>query len=202
MHHQTKQIVFQSTLNNYRKYLKHNNSSADIERFLHNMSVTDNNWTGRNLTWLELYILYRTRGHPKPIRDPKKLSHARATLDKQVIAFKNTLRGTANRIIKYEDGINPFKPTKAIKDQLAGIGILGKHQGPQCNISITTGEQMIIAKWLHTLNHSCNNNKICDIVEGKCGFVPKKTQAQRQNKMGRKHTHYWRCTCPEKTAVC
>ena len=46
------------------------NPDADkAERFLANLRVCDAESVNRGITWHELYVLYRIRGYPKPIKD-------------------------------------------------------------------------------------------------------------------------------------
>ena len=116
-----------------------------MQAFLLNVQLCKAQPTTRAVTWIELYVLYRLRGHPKPIPDPSVVSRNRATADKQIKQFKNLLRGTASRILPKETADTYLSPAKANKDVLLGLATNGKHAQLICNVHISEKEQQEIA---------------------------------------------------------
>ena len=121
----------------------------------------------RPITWVELYILYRTRGYDKPIAKTDNIAKAGANVDKQLKRFKLLIRATTTRTLAGTDQLRHFRPAKNIKDNLVGIGISGNHQGPAFNVRVSENEQNEIAKRLHKLNHTITEDKWNGILDGK-----------------------------------
>jgi hypothetical protein len=66
-----------------------------------------------------------------------------------------------------------FCPAKIESENLIGIGITGKHQGPSFNVFVTADEQREIAINLHQLNHTLPKIKIDKIIAGQLNFLPR-----------------------------
>ena len=96
------------------------------------------------VTWLELYILYRIRGNPKPIHVAKG-PKPKATLAKHMTTFKRQIRGVAAKVFLDSDAMDLFKPHKARPGSLEGVGITGKHQGLSMCMYVNENEQHQIA---------------------------------------------------------
>ena len=124
------------------------------------------------MTWLELYILYRIRGNPKPIPDAGGLK-PKATLSKQTNAFKRQLRGMANKIFLESEALRLFRPHKAKPGILNSVGVTGKHQGPTLSVFVNENEKEVIAKNLYMLNHSCTKKNLHEIMNGKRNIQPR-----------------------------
>ena len=111
------------------------------------------------ITWLELYIVYRVKGHPKPIPDPSPKAQLKATAAKQIQAFKKAVRGNVARTLINSDDAQLFRPAKAQIDTLKGVGIQGKHATLSLNIAVTPKERVDIAHALVRLNGPCAASK-------------------------------------------
>ena len=149
-------------------------NNEHMNGFLNSIKVQRIDSNMRGITWLEMYILYKLRGYKQPIDDPTCVGHARATADKQLVAFKNLVRAVSSKLYLKEKGKSMFTPAVVVNENLKGIGILGKQHGPSFNIYITKEEQKQIAKHLHRLNHTINKVKLEAVVLGEAKFVPRK----------------------------
>lgn len=98
----------------------------------------------RAITWYELYILYRIRGHPKPLADPVRTAHNCATADKQIRAFQKALRGVVAHTVCRSDA-HLFKPDKMHKSVLLGLAITGTYPTISCNAYVTDEERKSLA---------------------------------------------------------
>ena len=83
---ETSKFEAQTTLQNYTRFAKACKAGKEIEAFLHEIDVKHVDHQ-RDITWIELYLIYRIRGYNKPLEDPPILQN-RHTLDKQLGAFK------------------------------------------------------------------------------------------------------------------
>ena len=160
-------------LGHYQKFIKDDVSAMHIHSFIENLSVKKSVENNRPITWLELFILYRLRGYKKPIDDPKDISHVRATMDKQMNTFKTKVRAIVSRIYANSQQAGLFAPDKIKNENLIGIGIIGKHQGPSFNVKVTDDEKYQIAVNLHLLNHTLSLTKIDKIIKGQTKFIPR-----------------------------
>ena len=119
----TNPIIATFTIHDYHKVINNNSVAIHIEAFLSDLQVADASSCGRGITWIELYILYRYRGHSKPVADSTHKAISRATAAKQVRAFKKAVRVNIARTLCDSDHQHYFKPAKAVKGALLGVGI-------------------------------------------------------------------------------
>ena len=157
----------------FSTFLNDDPNHSQLQGFLENIKIKEYDDERRPISWLELYVLYRLRGYKKPIDDPTNLALARATLDKQMNVFKKNVRAVSSRIYINDDQLKLFGPAKIKKEDLTGVGILGKHQGPSFNVFVTNEEQSVIAKQLHLLNHTISDKKLDKIIDGDLKFIPR-----------------------------
>ena len=160
-------------LGHFKAYNEFDNKAKDVYGFLENIKVRESDNQTRCITWLELYILYRIRGYRQPIDNPICISHAKATLDKQFAAFKNKVRAVATRVYQDSEQGKWFQPGQIKNENLIGIGITGKHQGPSFNVHVSNEEKKEIAQNLHLLNHSISNVKLDKLINGELKFLPR-----------------------------
>ena len=97
-HAQGSKIKIDSSINYYAKIHKNVKCAGQISNFLNNLEVQEAKDGLRGITWLELYILYRCRGHGKPIADPDTAAKARATPAKQIAKLKTEVKKMINHI--------------------------------------------------------------------------------------------------------
>ena len=157
----------------FKAHNENDNKSREVYGFLENLKIQKSDNQMRCITWIELYILYRLRGYKQPIDNPDSIAHAKATLDKQFSAFKTKVRGVVSRIYIESEQEKVFQPCFIKNENLIGIGITGKHQGPSFNVFIKEEEKNEIAKNLHLLNHSLSNVKLDKLLNGELKFIPR-----------------------------
>jgi hypothetical protein len=164
----TRSIQPDASIHDFAKYKNKNILAGAMESFLCGLKVAKQEHETRGITWLELYILYRIRGFPKPIQDNVKNKAApRANADKLIKAFTNQLRGNIARccLPTTQEGLvgdgRLFKPAKARCDNLAGVGLTGKYAAINANIYVTAQEARQIAIALVQLSRtiSCTNTR-------------------------------------------
>ena len=87
--------------------------------------------------------------------------------------FKTKVRAIVSRIYANSQQAGLFAPDKIKNENLIGIGITGKHQGPSFNVKVTDDEKYQIAVNLHLLNHTLSLTKIDKIIKGQTKFIPR-----------------------------
>ncbi len=99
-----------SSLREHEAYARTHTPAKPIENFLANIQISPCDQHTRGITWLELYILYRSRGYPKPIADPINIASAKASPAKQIQAFKKYTRGVIARSLGQSPDAALFRP--------------------------------------------------------------------------------------------
>ena len=79
----TKHLVTTTHLGHYRGHVSNDNNAIHMQAFIEDMLVQEQQADMRCITWLEIYILYRPRGHKQPIDKPHNIAMAKPTFDKQ-----------------------------------------------------------------------------------------------------------------------
>ena len=130
-----------STVAHFKGYVGKHAKACHAEHFLRNLKVKRCVEGPRPVTWLELYILYRLRGHPKPIDDPCRKAEARPTPAKQINSFKQSVRAVAHRTLSPEDYGFFFSSATIRKANLSEVAIAGKHASLLFNVAISQEEQ-------------------------------------------------------------
>ena len=64
----------------------------EVEKILLDIPIAINGSAQRGITWIELYILYRLAGHPKPIANPSNKALAMPSYSQQLTQFKKLCR--------------------------------------------------------------------------------------------------------------
>ena len=147
--------------------------AKNIEMFLSNLVVNpDGDANGRRISWLEFYILYRIRGGAKPIPDHHNKAFSRSTADKQIAAFKKSVRAVTGRTLKDDGDGLLFKPYKTKPDELVGCGILGKLPTLSCNVSVNAVEKRAIAVALSQLTRLASIKKHNNYINGHVNLIP------------------------------
>ena len=104
--------------------------------FLKELKVQHTNDQHRAVTWMELYIMYRLKGHVKPIKDNPNKARSRATVSMQLNNFKACIRGIIKRFAADEESKSLFSLVKLTKEKFLGLGISGKHAAPSIMVNI------------------------------------------------------------------
>ena len=160
-----------SDIRYYNKYIKTNQSIADIQHFLYNLKVVSTA-DCRPITWIELYILYRIRGYKKPIADPEHKAISRATAAKQINAFKKYFRGVTSRCMMDSAHSSYFTPARARADSLKGVAINGKHAALNFNAETSNSENRAIAHNLIKLCRTVPLKKLNAFLDRKSSLIP------------------------------
>ena len=108
-----------------------------------------------------------------PIQDHASPCHVKPSLDKQIKFFKTKFRSIATRVCTNQNEKQLLTPFKVKNENLLGIGITGKHQGPSFNVPVTNQEKQEMAANLHLLNHTIPRVKIDKILNGQLQFIPR-----------------------------
>ena len=106
----------------------------------------------RNITCLELYIMYRISCHlrpsdskPQSIGDKAKQS---IPFNLQFNHFKKQTRRIVDCALVGGRDTHIFKPVQVLEDTLVGVGIQGKHPAVGFNISLNEHSQLQVEKSL------------------------------------------------------
>jgi len=96
----------------------------------------------------------------------------KATAAKQIQSFKKQFRGNIARTVLNENEFNKFKPGKAQKNGLIGVGILGKHAAIIANFAVSDLEQKHIAIALIHLSRSMSRKNSLEFVNLERKIIP------------------------------
>ena len=161
-----KPLTIAGTVAHFKKFYNLNPNAKHAEYFLRDIKIKPSQEGIRPLTWLELYILFRLRGHPKPVKDPPSKADARPTPAKQIAAFKKTIRAVAHRTLAPDVYKATFSSANIRKANLTGVAIAGKHASVPFNVYATSREVKEIATLLVKLNHTISGKNIDLFLSG------------------------------------
>ena len=165
------ELTAQSSMTSYPITCKKIPNHRDGENFLCGLRLHKASKHSRCVTWLELYTLFRLQGYDKPVKNPADPADKRATLDKQIRTFKNNIREHARRTL-IEEHAQLFMPGCMANDDLTGVGMLGRHAGPNFSIAIDQPTRDLIAHKLVLMGHSIGAKKAHEHIMGKRGIIP------------------------------
>jgi ribonuclease HI len=168
---QGRKIELAGSCHNYRKLLSKHPSAHAIEHFLSNICIVPAAGTHRGATWLELYIIYRIKGYPKPIQDPANKAKAPCSLDKQLKEFKACLKALGERLTANGRDCLIMRPNTSGAKALIGLGVDGPFQGPSFNACITAQMQTLVAKAILPLAKRYSQKDIDGIIAGTRSFM-------------------------------
>ena len=154
-----------SNIGYYKAYREKSSCASDMSEFLNDMLIQPSSEHNRGITWLELYILYRARGHCKPILDPKHAGQAKATPAKQLAKFKKEIKFLTKRIMIGEKDLELLKTIQAKQGNLKGVGISGKHATLGFNVAISDEAKDAIATALTRLPRTINKKDLKDFKD-------------------------------------
>ncbi len=169
-HSSTKELVFITTIVNFPSIIKIRPWAMHVEGFLKALDLKPTSCGGRGITWLELYILYRASGNPKPIANPVNVGFAKPTLHQQMVAFKCTVRSIVKRTLDSGACEELFKPYAAHEQQFKGLAIEGVHAVVSFNVALSQHAQNYLATQLIKLSRRCSSNAIESFLSGEVGF--------------------------------
>jgi len=162
----THKLNFTGSMSEFSSCSKKYKKSLEIEHFLRNcdFAPSSNTNSTRPITWAELYVVYRGRGHNKIIDDPKNKGAARATAYQQIQAFTNNIKAVSSRILQDSDDSGLIKACTSCNDSHIGLGIKGKHASISCNIYLTNEERLNVAKRITLLARNLSNKYINEFI--------------------------------------
>ena len=123
-------------------------------------------------------------GYPKISKDNPRKARSRASVDMQLRAFKNIMRGTANRIIDHEQWSRSFLPSRVMYERFTGIGIKGKHPAPSFKAQLTDELSNAIVGRLIVLGHKLSKANLCKYKQGMLALDHVKAIPQGESWMG------------------
>ena len=86
--------------------------------------------------------------------------------------FQRLTRAVVDRDLKASKDSNFFKPGKPIKDQLVGVGILGKHANLNMSVHVSAPEATEVAKSLLKLNRTISARHADEFLRGARDLQP------------------------------
>ena len=162
------------SLANFKSYVQANPKSTSVQDFLCELSVCDiSHNCPRPITWIELYILYRLRGHVCLTHCDVEPAYAKPTPDTLIRDFKNCVRAVVKRSFVNMPHATLFKPAQAKRDAQIGVGILGNMACPSFNVVVTDVECKHIANALVLLSRDLNGKHVCAFIDGTYKVIPK-----------------------------
>jgi hypothetical protein len=165
-------IKLQGNIRRYGKFASKQNARAHIWRFLDGLEYAECSHQYHATSWLELYLLYRCQGRPKPIADNQCKARAKATLQMQLREFILAVRGTIQRGV-FDDNVRMlFKPYKVTHQRFQGLGIQGKYQAISASIIVNDEQLNYLQRNLIKLGHNISQKQIDDFLDGKTGLKP------------------------------
>jgi len=123
---------------------------------LNNIEVQEAENGLRGITWLELYILYRCRGHGKPIADPENAAKARTTPAKQIAKFKKETKKVIKLIGASSHEQRMFNTSTARSECLLGVAVKGKHPQLGFNVVVSAEEEEAMTNALIKITRQIN----------------------------------------------
>ncbi len=160
-------IKLQGSIGNYSKFKhKHRNSPA-IWHFIDNLSYREVDNQYHATTWLELYLIYRVKGYPKPIGDRASKARARATIFSQLNEFKRVVKGVVERAAKDEAAKGALRPMHVTHQRFLNLGIAGRHATINCSVEVDKQTADLIEYNLIRLGHYMSDKKVQLFKEGK-----------------------------------
>ncbi len=180
LQHQTKhnscnlvhKIVLQGSIARYGKFNKRCKAGNSVWNFLSNLEIAETTNQHHATTWLEMYIIYRALGYPKPLPDNPSKSRSRATACMQLREFTKTVRGIVQR--GFEDGnhISLFKPMKVTHERFLNLGVKGRY--PAINGSIIMDDDLrgALEQNIIALGHRISTKAIKQFREGNSQLTP------------------------------
>ena len=169
---EVRRIDFISSIKSFHKVCNQSSCIIRIEDFFKTLRISDAGIEERSITWLELYILYRISGHPRPLDSKPQSIGDRAKpsipLDLQFNHFKKQTRRIADRALFGGRDAHIFKPVQILEDNLVGVGIQGKHPAVGFNISLNEHIQSQVNKSLILLGRNVSQAKLTQIISHEC----------------------------------
>ena len=163
-----RKIDFMCSIRSFRKICQQSTCIAAIEVFLKNLHIAEVSLGERGITWIELYVLFRLSGNPKPLDPTPQAMSDKAMqaipLNFQLNHFKNQARRIADRALLGGRDAKLFKPIQVLDDNLTGVGIEGKYPAVGFNVFINEHMQSQVNKSLILLGRHLSQEKLLDVM--------------------------------------
>ncbi len=158
----------------FSAFCRKHKCATDVHHFHGNLKGSHTSDPYKAITWLELYILYRTRGYTKPIEDNKNKARARATVQMQLDEFKSVIRGISDRLDFGHGNRQILSPANITHERFSTLAISGKHMAIQFQADLEDHEQDRIGDCLITLGHHMSADKIRQFKANRLLLLPKR----------------------------
>jgi hypothetical protein len=163
---EARSFQLQGAIKGYKAYSNKHKSGNAIWGFVKDLRYREADNQYHATSWLELYLIYRVMGYPKPIADKLRKSRARATIHMQLNEFKNVFRGIVDRAAKDECSKNALKPYKVTHQRFLSLGLAGKHAAISCSIEVDQDVMCTVEWQLIKLGHMISGKQIKQFQDG------------------------------------
>ena len=155
-----------SDLSHYCSYANKNFVSKVIQNFISTIIIQPNKETERNISWAELYVLFRLRGGPKVVQEAGTVAVGKCTAAKLLMTFRKNVKAVTSRILQDSEDLVLFNQTSGPKDALRGIGIQGKIPTLGFNVAVSERESKEMAIALVRLTRTLATINIAKFMKG------------------------------------
>ena len=167
-----RKLVHHASVSNHAKFVNDTKHARRIEHFLKELCVCPAHCDIRPISWIELYVLYVTRGC-ETSDIPESLAFARPTPDKLIRDFKNCTRAVVARTLSEKGDAKLFRPATKTRDQLLGVCISGQNPSPMFNVCVSEAEADVIARALVNLSRKASAKNIDKFMRNGRMFIPR-----------------------------
>jgi len=167
-----RKLAHHASVINHAKFVKENHRAERVEHFLRDLDICPVNSDDRPISWIELYVLYITRGC-ETFAVPEHLAFVRPTPDKLIRDFKNCARAVVARTLSETGDAKLFKAAAKTRDQLVGVGILGQNPSLMFNVCVSDAEADVVARALVNLSRKVTNKHVDNFMSGRRLFIPR-----------------------------
>ena len=169
---EVQKLQLQGGIQGYKSFSNKHKESVAIWDFVNGLKYRQVDCQAHATSWLELYIIYRVIGYPKPIPDRPSKARARATIQMQLTEFKKVVRGIVERAAKDEDSKSAIKPCKITHQRFISLGLAGKHAAINCSIEVDDDVMKAVEGQLIKLGHLISAKQIRNFQEGSLKLKP------------------------------
>ncbi len=165
-------IQLRGSHQNYSSYCKKHAATVPVWNFLNTITLrkTDDQYVATSR--IELYLLYRVQGYPKPIADKPSKARARATIHSQIKEFKLVVRGVIDRAAPGDFLKEAFRPMKVTHHRLLQLGVMGKITAISCSVLASHKAQNLVETNLIKLGHPLSSKQLKEFQDGKTMLKP------------------------------
>ena len=135
------------------------------QRFLQSLQVQASTQSIAGITWIQLYILYRLAGFPKPLANPACPALVKSSLLKQLEQFKANIRCVVSKVMHEEDA-KLFRPEQKHRKQFQALAISGVHPSIMCNVHLCEDGRKLVDRQLIKLSRRISSIALSSFLTG------------------------------------